>query len=100
MSTAGGYRSALLLAAILAAGALLPRCAEQPERKVSATVVDIGARDDQYRDSQAVVTIRSQDGLMTVLVVPVASLRCHVGDKVDARERGVSLTVDVEACRR
>jgi len=46
------------------------------------------------------VTARSSEGLVTLIIVPLAQLKCHIGDTVDALVQGITLTLEDGACIR
>lgn len=76
-------------------------CTEQPVRQTSAVVVNLapGLR-PKWDTDKVQVTARSLDGLVTVKDVPLAQLKCGVGDTVPASVQGISLTLDDRACIR
>ncbi len=78
---------------------LLSACSKQPERQTSAVVVNIAPGFRPKWDTDKVqVTARSLDGLVGVKNVPLAQLKCRVGDTVRASAQGIALTLDDRAC--
>lgn len=79
----------------------LAACSKQPVRQTSAVVVNIapGLR-PKWDTDKVQVTARSLDGLITVTNVPLAQLKCHVGDTVRASVQGIALTLEDGACIR
>lgn len=75
-------------------------CKEQPQRYVSATVTDIAPRVSRWKGDRLLITARSHDGLVGSMLIDAVRLRCRVGDRVKARERGVALSLDKQACQR
>jgi hypothetical protein len=77
----------------------LAGCDEQPSRRTSAVVVDIahGLR-PKWDTDKVQIAARSRDGLMTEKSVPLAMLKCRVGDTVKATAQGLALTLDDRAC--
>ena len=86
----------LSIAVAMATGA----CSEQPQRKVSATVVDIAPRVSRWHADEVLVTARSESGLLGQKAVETIRLACRLGDRVQASARGVSLTLNDRACER
>jgi hypothetical protein len=84
---------------VVAAATLLVACTRQPVRETSAVVVNIAAGLRPRWDTDHVqVTARSSNGLLAVKDVPLAQLKCHVGDTVRASVQGITLTLDDRAC--
>jgi len=84
----------LLVPVMVSAG-----CAEQPSRQTAAVVVDISHGLEPRWDADKVqITARSSDGLVTEKSIPLAMLKCRVGDTVKATAQGVTLTLDDRAC--
>jgi hypothetical protein len=73
-------------------------CAKQPQRDVSAKVIDISPPVSRWHADQVVVTVRGENGIVGMKLVPIAQLRCRVGDDVRASVRGVALSIDDKAC--
>lgn len=84
---------------LLLAATLLADCATQPARETSAVVVNIapGLR-PRWDTNKVQITARNLDGLIAVKNVPLAQLKCHVGDTVRASVQGITLTLDDRAC--
>ncbi len=85
----------------LVVATFLAACSEQPVRQTSAVVVNIAPGLSPRWDANNVqVTARNLDGLVAVKNVPLAKLKCRVGDTVSASVQGITLTLNDEACIR
>ncbi|MFA5970475.1 MAG: hypothetical protein WC816_14675 [Sphingomonas sp.] len=83
---------------LISATIALTTCSEQPERTTSATVVNISPTQSKWNADEVLITAKSPDGLIGVQHVLTARLKCHVGDKVRASARGITLKLDADAC--
>lgn len=83
---------------LISAAIALTTCSEQPERATSAIVVNIAPTQSEWSADEVLVTAKSAEGLVGVQHVLTARLKCHVGDKVRASARGITLKLDANAC--
>ena len=67
---------------------------------VAAHIVRITATTGARSGPAAIVVAATDSGITGSRVAGFDNLKCHVGDDVDGRQIGVSLTIDLTTCRR
>ena len=84
---------------LVVAATILSACDKQTVHQTSAVVVDIahGLR-PKWDTDKVRITARSSKGLIAEKSIPLAQLKCHVGDTVRAWVQGVALILDDRAC--
>lgn len=84
----------------LACSLLISACVQQPERIVDAKIVSIKSFQGKLNINKFVVTAQDETGVSGKKTVRKLELNCRVGDVVKATVRGISLTLDKNACVR
>ena len=71
---------------------------EQPPRRVWAKVTRVGLNETRFRHD-AVVVFATADGVTGEAIISGDAFSCKVGDKVEAVERGVALSLKRSECK-
>ena len=71
---------------------------KQPPRRVWAKITRVGLNETRFRHD-AVVVFATADGVTGEAIISRDAFSCKVGDKVDAVERGVALSLKPSECK-